>query len=283
MFGLSNALPQKPPSAPKGGGVINGQALSLPKPEYSAAARAAKASGSVSVQVTIDENGNVFSAEAISGHSLLRDAAEQAAWQAKFSPTKLQGKAVRVTGVIVYNFVLPTASSSNAEKIKMLGLGMILYTLREIGAELDLESSAIESINVFENLNSQLEPLGKLQNSSKEQKKEIVGSVVLAVENSIGGSDIWQFETGKQLANLAVQMQEYKESNFKNKINSTKLQNTLLKIKELILSAPSDMPADILEKIKSMSELADKADLSADEKMGVIAVKMLQLFQLIEP
>ena len=87
------------------GGVLNGKATSLPKPPYPAAARAVRASGAVNVQVTISEGGSVVSASAVSGHPLLRQAAEQAARQARFAPTLLSGQPVSVTGVIVYNFV----------------------------------------------------------------------------------------------------------------------------------------------------------------------------------
>ena len=94
-----------PPRAPISGGVLNGKAISLPKPAYPAIARSAHASGTVVVQVTIDENGRVISAAAVSGHPLLRGVAVQAARGARFSPTKLSGQPVKVTGVITYNFV----------------------------------------------------------------------------------------------------------------------------------------------------------------------------------
>jgi protein TonB len=94
-----------PPRAPISGGVLNGKAISLPKPSYPPIARAAHASGTVVVQVLIDENGNVVSAQAVSGHPLLTAVAVNAARQAKFSPTKLSGQPVKVTGVIQYNFV----------------------------------------------------------------------------------------------------------------------------------------------------------------------------------
>ena len=104
--------PPPPPAAPKpvvpkkiSGGVLNGKATSLPKPPYPAAARAVRASGAVNVQVTISETGSVVSASAVTGHPLLRQAAEQAARQARFAPTMLSGQPVSVTGVIVYNFV----------------------------------------------------------------------------------------------------------------------------------------------------------------------------------
>jgi len=95
----------KPPPKTISGGVLNGKAISLPKPQYPQIARAAKASGTVVVQVTIDESGKVVSASAVSGHPLLKAAAVQAAYGARFSPTMLSGQAVKVTGQINYNFL----------------------------------------------------------------------------------------------------------------------------------------------------------------------------------
>jgi len=86
-------------------GVINGIATNLPKPAYPEAARLVDAKGAVNVQVLIDEQGNVISAHAAGGHPLLRVAAESAAKRAKFSPTFLSEVPVKVTGVIVYNFI----------------------------------------------------------------------------------------------------------------------------------------------------------------------------------
>ena len=61
-------------------------------------------SGAVTIEVTIDENGKVISAHAVSGHMLLRESATAAARQAVFTPTLLHDKPVQVSGVIVYNF-----------------------------------------------------------------------------------------------------------------------------------------------------------------------------------
>lgn len=89
-----------------GGGVLNAKALSLPQPPYPPIARAARAQGTVVVQVVVDEDGKVIAATAITGHPLLRQAAVNAARQARFSPTILSGQPVKVSGVITYNFVL---------------------------------------------------------------------------------------------------------------------------------------------------------------------------------
>lgn len=92
------------PTVAIGGGVLNGKAISLPRPAYPAIARAAHADGSVTVEVTIDEEGNVVAAKAVSGHPLLQSVSVAAARGAKFTPTKLSGQAVKVQGVLVYTF-----------------------------------------------------------------------------------------------------------------------------------------------------------------------------------
>ena len=96
---------KKAPPKTISGGVLNGKAVSLPKPAYPAAARAVRASGAVQVQVLIDEEGRVVSASAAGGHPLLQAAAVAAARQARFSPTLLSGQPVKVSGIITYNFV----------------------------------------------------------------------------------------------------------------------------------------------------------------------------------
>ena len=87
-------------------GVLNGKAIKKPQPRYPPDAKSARAQGTVTVQIVVDENGNVASAQAVSGHSLLRGAGEEAARKAKFEPTTLCGRPVKVSGVITYNFVL---------------------------------------------------------------------------------------------------------------------------------------------------------------------------------
>jgi protein TonB len=107
--------PPPPPPAPKpeppkktvvSGGVLNGKAISKPQPAYPPIAKAARAQGTVTVQILVDESGRVVSASAVGGHPLLQQAAVAAARQARFSPTLLSGQPVKVSGVITYNFVL---------------------------------------------------------------------------------------------------------------------------------------------------------------------------------
>ena len=65
----------KPLLKPISGGVLNGTAVSLPSPGYPDTARKMRASGMVTVDVVIDEEGKVISAKASAGPTILREAA----------------------------------------------------------------------------------------------------------------------------------------------------------------------------------------------------------------
>lgn len=138
------------------GGVLNGKATSLPKPPYPAAARAVGASGAVTVQVLIDENGDVVSAEAVSGHPLLRAAAAQAARGAKFSPTYLEGTPVKVSGVITYNFVGPLTLArlsfilTHAERTQSFRYATPAALSSQLSAEWTQEKQMLESLTFEE-------------------------------------------------------------------------------------------------------------------------------------
>ncbi|HEY8226591.1 MAG TPA: TonB family protein [Pyrinomonadaceae bacterium] len=109
MVNLGDEPPPSPapkPTKPVSGGVLNGTAISLPPPNYPESAKRMKTEGIVSVEVILDETGKVISATATSGPPMLRDAAVQAAKRARFSPTKLSGTPVKVSGTINYKFAL---------------------------------------------------------------------------------------------------------------------------------------------------------------------------------
>lgn len=90
------------------GGVLNGRAVRLVQPAYPLAARTDHASAQVRIRVIIDENGKVISAEPINFgpvHPALVAAAQDAARRSVFTPTYLSGVPVKVSGIIIYNFV----------------------------------------------------------------------------------------------------------------------------------------------------------------------------------
>jgi periplasmic protein TonB len=86
--------------------VLTGNAVERRTPAYPPLARQIRLEGSVTVEIFISPDGRVESARALNGHPLLMTAAVEAARAWRFQPTLLNGVAVRVTGVITFNFKL---------------------------------------------------------------------------------------------------------------------------------------------------------------------------------
>lgn len=88
---------------------IAGKIIDLPKPIYTSEAKTAKVDGKVEIRVKINENGDVFATDVVSGNPLLLETAVEAAKKAKYSPQICDQKPMVTDGIIAYNFVLPIA------------------------------------------------------------------------------------------------------------------------------------------------------------------------------
>ncbi|HEY9232120.1 MAG TPA: TonB family protein [Blastocatellia bacterium] len=108
--------PQPPKIIRKSGGVLQGSATRRVEPVYPPLAKTARVGGPVVVEITVDETGKVIAARTISGHPLLKSAAEAAARGWEFTPTALQGTPVKVIGTITFNFHLDI--KEQVEKLK---------------------------------------------------------------------------------------------------------------------------------------------------------------------
>ena len=96
-----------PGEQPRVQGILNGTAISLPRPEYPMGVTGPRASGTITVFVEINEEGKVTSARDVCyGPPDLTAATLKAALKARFAPTILDGKPIKVTGFIQYNFVV---------------------------------------------------------------------------------------------------------------------------------------------------------------------------------
>jgi protein TonB len=87
-------------------GILLGNTIRQVQPAYPQIARSAHIEGVVQVSIIVDEDGNVMAAEAINGHPLLQQAAVEAARQWKFRPTLLNGRPIKVSGVLKFTFKL---------------------------------------------------------------------------------------------------------------------------------------------------------------------------------
>lgn len=240
----------KPPPKIVYGEILNEKALSLPEPPFPAAARAVRATGAVNVDVTVDENGNVINAAAVSGHPLLRAAAVQAARQAKFASST--GK---INGTIVYMFILP-------EQWKFIG-----KTLGDAEVEIadadDLESIADDLSPVFPEISKSIKTIAanfdKDEESARFQTAAIDdASRQLQTRLTRFQNSLWYFELGLAIGRIKA-----------NYFDEAVLRANLPKIRELMNSFP---PATGNPNLKPFSD--DGSEMKSLNKLVEMADKM---------
>ncbi|HRI02849.1 MAG TPA: energy transducer TonB [Pyrinomonadaceae bacterium] len=83
------------------GGVLNDIAISVPKPEFPADS---KEKGTVTVEIVVNEKGEVAASSVVSGPQSLWSAAGAAARKTRFDPPLKDGKPVKVAGVLTFDF-----------------------------------------------------------------------------------------------------------------------------------------------------------------------------------
>lgn len=273
------------------GGVLNGKATSLPKPEYPIDARAARLSGQVKVQVLIDESGKVVSANAISGleNVSLRIAAEAAAMSATFSPTLLSGQPVKVSGVIAYNFV---AEQSNEEKLKVMGVSAFLSIARAFTSDMATFKEVFEGEDMFKETTAEfpefakeLTTLTSLEKLTIEKRNEAIDNAANSIKARLNGPELWQFEVGKRLGNTLSPFMLLMASDDRDlsKIDQSAIKMNLRGMKDLIYSAPADFPKDVLDTLKIVVAASEKDDLLTQENVEEFFKQMADLLETISP
>lgn len=253
-FGLSIVSAQtESPVKRASGGVLNGKATSLPIPAYPAAAKAVGASGAVNVQVVVDEQGNVVSTTAVSGHPLLRQAAAQAAVEAKFNPTLLSGQPVSITGILVYNFAGATGETNEKPLIiqRWSGDGFLLgfAETKGVGGKIRLPAE----------FSSEQEQLQMLVGLSPEEQKIQILSILPAIKSKLNAADLWRFEFGLAKGRIF--------GNF-NDENSILL--NLAKFKELAANKAEGILQAEINSAVELSKIADKGKLTGEDKQAII-------------
>ncbi|MCO6512790.1 MAG: energy transducer TonB [Aridibacter famidurans] len=81
-----------------------GKKIRIPRPNYPPELRSRNIVGTVRVEISIDKQGNVKHARAVSGPVEFFEVAEKAAMKAKFEPTTFNGFPIEVAGTIEFNF-----------------------------------------------------------------------------------------------------------------------------------------------------------------------------------
>lgn len=281
---FSEMLFAQPPVKPIAKGVVNGAAVSLPKPAYPAAAQAVKASGEVKIQVTIDEEGNVIAANAVSGHPLLRQTAERAARLAKFKPTTLEGVAVKISGIIIYNFVPAPEPAATAHPDEIWMLGMIFALLERVDDELlkqldiDVKKGLIDLANNLPQEISKEKPLiEKLAKSKGAELQRLAGEIGKSLEKYFTAKELAVYQTGWLLG--AVIGESFKTllaliTDENAKIETARLKTDLAAFRDKLNFSKPNVSPEVAAGFGELAAMAD-ADLNAP-------VNIKKLFGVIE-
>lgn len=280
-------------------GAINRKATSLVKPAYPPAAKAVRASGAVHVQVLIDEQGNVVSAAAVSGHPLLRAASVQAARESKFVPTLLQDQPVKVSGIIVYNFVGDDLTAAQigfalgaAELSPELKSDTPVYQIafsipderteakaeaaklqakqNQVAAKKHQESqeqtnqiSADNQSNSAERQGVQYarrsRVAGVVSEEVKESHTEIIGNLINFLKNGYAGNGK-SWEFLLGLKLGKLQAQLTDESALRANLNE---------LNAMAQTAPASVSSDLVNSLKTITSIADKVEIGAAEKAEI--------------
>ena len=295
IFSAGAAAQTEEKNTPKtiSGGVLNGKATNLVKPVYAKEAKDARADGAVLVQVTVDEEGNVVSVSGVNGHPLLLAASEQAARASKFSPTRLEGQPVRVTGVIVYNFVLTKsfvqigyelALAQKTSTPEVFPTASIVGSLprewkEEIADIYKLNSYSTERLAAQEkeNLSKATDNTGvplrvtrgavdtytfTLSNKSPEAV-EILRNLQSSLERRLSADEkrLWYFRIGTMLGSIAAESDD-----------AEKLRSGLLQFEQLLKDAPAGIPEAEIKRLREIFEFSQSGALDAAKKNKLVSL-----------
>ncbi|HEX8289526.1 MAG TPA: energy transducer TonB [Pyrinomonadaceae bacterium] len=280
------------------GGVLNGKAKNLVKPAYPAAARAVNAEGAVSIQVVIDEEGNVSSATAVSGHPLLRQAAEGAALESKFSPTMLSGQPVKVTGTVVYNFVADKSSNwfksgydlASLERVPTLTFFNTGAIAKNIKSDWTAETEQLNRLEAMKkaeitSLNETI--ITNERKVSETAEKNASGTVVRKVitEQSVKSPNPPNAEQVAIAQNLISSLQgrlaNDEKANWQfvlgvtlsramaNVRNQSELQSSISALRQQIASAPAGIAPDYTETVQKIIELLEVPNPTAEQRSQI--------------
>jgi TonB family protein len=297
-FSAQAAFAQKPIS----GGALNGRAISLPRPSYPPIAKAARASGTVVVQVTIDEEGNVISATAISGHPLLKAAAVQAANGAKFSPTTLQGQPVKVIGTINYNFFLPMSwlqigdELGKAERMILISPSSVAanlsaqefeFEIREIHALSNTQIKSTDSVKV-ESPKTDVQPVSektpvrkdvvkiigtRVEPISKEEYSKRISSIINSLQSKLDISSVrgWYFSLGLLIGRGKESIDD--EPN---------LREMLENLRQHSINAPFGVDERVVSNLQQLGSYTNKPEFDGADKERIRSLLLSVLLIPIE-
>lgn len=279
-------------SKPLGMGTLNYKAVSLPKPEYPEALRNTSVAGTAKVEVLVDEAGMVVSAETVDGpeNSELRRRSEEAARKAVFDPFLLDGKPVKVSGRLFYYF----GGNGNQNRMKVFGFATFLGVLRyfaddptQIRLGFGAEQVFSGEAAIFADFKDEILGLKSIWEYPAGKRTVKVDAAISTLRARLSESDRWQVDAGEEFATVYgwyLVAGDYAMGGRAKppKIRwNVRLSSSLAKLDGLSRTAPDDLPADILQKVKNLCALRGKRIFSTVKTYKEFAVRTRALMDSI--
>ena len=254
---------------------VNSKATKLIKPAYPKAAAEAQVSGRVEVKVSIDEKGNVTEAKAVSGASLLREAAEAAARQCQFEPTVREGKTVKAVGWLVYYLPDASIAAEFKKKMEMLQLGMQINSEVMPIAFLSGRGWMDTVDDLSPAIRKEVEALDSVKNAPPDKMYSVfVGEISSRVERKIAAAQLWHFLLGKKLGRLIAEYMRQAQANPRTDAN---FKIILKEIKEQLNNAPADLPYWMSRHFSQLTGLAEKSEITSEADIKLLEEKLFQV------
>ena len=169
---------------------------------------------------------------------------------------------------------------SNEEKLKIMGLAAYLTVYSSMNESDKLTEKELTSIP---QIADELSPLNSItKETSRDKKGEIISKVTTSVENKLSGDDAWQFQFGKAFAEVMLEVPRDSADNTRI-INEVAVKTNLLKMKNLLFTAPADFPADVLYNFRELAKFTDVQNLNSTDNRNRFTKLMSEILNLISP
>ncbi len=228
---------------------INGRAVTLVKPAFPETAVAADADGlAVVLRVVVNEIGNVISATCLLPcHSMLKDAAELAAMQSKFTPLTIDGRAVKYHGSLHYTFVVNRVdwfrfgtSIESTRQFDNISLGPVAQIL---SAEFSKEKARLLTLDAY-------------GGADYDTRQKVIAEAVASFKSKLKGIDLWRFDLGMALRRVTFWPQAG------GPIERAELQKAIDNLATVAASSPEGVSEQLIKELIAISKYRVPTDIS---------------------
>jgi hypothetical protein len=216
---------------------INGRATLLVQPEIPGDISLRTDGNTLIVKVVVDANGNVVSAKcALECPKAVSGPAEAAAMASKFRPLIIGGRAVKYDGTLMYTIAL--------EKVNWYRFATALQSTY-IFDNLSLGPVASMLTNEFAGEKTKLQALDHGVELAFRWKT--IENVRDSIRGKLQGSDVWWFDLGFAMRKVSSPFQSDR------KLDLSEVQAALSNLAKFVESAPSDVPPQAVENLRTLS------------------------------